>query len=137
MTNEALRGCGLVSALLITTTAAGCATGPGVESPAVSSSGADTAVSYQPAELIDCDYLPSPDPDPRAGFVIVTVPVDVDPEGAVERVGAPRAPRGRNNQRVLDRAVALARSCVFEPATRAGNQVSDRAEVQFRLGSQG
>jgi hypothetical protein len=87
----------------------------------------------QPAQLIDCRDFTSPDPDLGREFAVVTVPVVVKPDGAVGDVGTPRANRSPRDQRVLDRAVSLARSCLFEPASRDGTPVNSRVDVQFRL----
>lgn len=135
MEHRVSRVCRMVSTLLITT-AVGCAGGPDIEGPGRPVGGL-VAVAHHPANLIDCDDFPSPEPDPESDFVVVTVPVDVDSGGGVERVGTPRTRRTDGNQRVIGRAASLARSCVFEPATRDGVPVPDRVEVQFRLSLRG
>lgn len=87
---------------LLTLVMAGCASGQGVPDAAVAASGTDPGAGRLSAELIDCADFPSAEPDPRSNFVIVTVPVDVDSDGVVAGVGAPRAQRAGGNQQVLD-----------------------------------
>ena len=90
-----------------------------------------------PAQLVDCHDFPASDPDPDHAYLFVTVPVLVGPDGNVRQVGTPRADRAASSQQILDRAVALARSCTFEPATIDQRPVSDRVDVRFRMSLRG
>jgi len=106
-------------------------------SACASSSTADSqarAAAIQPPTLIDCADFNSPETDLSREFVDVVVPVRVDASGSVAHAGAARASRQATDRQLLDRAVSLARSCSFEPATSNGNPVPARTEVRFRLG---
>lgn len=119
--------------LLVVVTGCGTAAAP---TPANSPTPAVTGPVDRSAELIDCEDYPSPDDALGDDFVIVTVPLVVTSDGTVDNVGPPRS--GRSGRReILDRAVSLARSCVFAPAIRDGHTVPDRIDVQFRLGLRG
>jgi len=104
-----------------------------VNSPAAESLRGNPAPD-QPPTLIDCADFNSPQPDLSRDFVEVVVPIRVDASGEVTQAGAPRASRQTSDRELLDRAVSLARSCSFEPATADGDPVPGRTEVRFRLG---
>jgi hypothetical protein len=116
---------------------AGCASAPNREASTGPTPNETDAFAEQSAELIDCSAYPAPETDPGAEFVIVTVPIEVGADGAATGVGVPQAGRTHRSQDVLDRAVSLARSCMFEPATVNGHPVADRVDVQFRLSLNG
>ena len=124
----------VVAVILTVATLAGCASHGGVA--AGTAAEGQTPVEGrvdQPAELIDCEDFGSPEPLAGERFVVVTVPLVVGPAGTVKQVGTPRARRGVRTRDVLDRAVSLARTCVFEPAELDGRRVEDRVEVRFRI----
>ena len=116
---------------------AGCSTSRAVE-------GGDLAAERifgrgqvdQPALRIACgDYSA---PAPSSPRLLVTVPVVIGSDGTVKQVGTPRVRASRpEDQHLIDRAVALALACVFEPAELDGRRVTVRDEVRFGLSRQG
>ena len=87
-----------------------------------------------PPSLIDCADFGTPETDLSRQAVDVVVPISVSETGAITQVGAPRASRQQASRAVMDQAVALARTCTFEPATTDGAPTPGRTEVRFRLG---
>lgn len=90
--------------------------------------------TVRPPTLIACSDFGTPETDLSRQAVDIVVPIVVSETGTVQQVGAPRASRQQASRALLDQAVALARSCTFEPATANGAPVPDRTEVRFRLG---
>ncbi len=95
------------------------------------------AVTGGPTHLIDCSDFKHEEPVADPDFLAVTVPVIVGTDGTVEEVGQPRAPRATSSQEQLDRAVSLARSCTFVPATVDDQAVRSRATIQLRIARKG
>ena len=95
------------------------------------------AVTGGPTHLIGCSDFKHEEPVADPDFLAVTVPVIVGTDGTVEEVGQPRAPRATSSQEQLDRAVSLARSCTFVPATVDDQAVRSRATIQLRIARKG
>ncbi len=115
------------SVLVVFTVTTGCATA----SHPVSR---DAPEAVTPPTLIECADFNSPETDLSREFVDVVVPVRVSASGSVIRAGAPRASRQSADRQLLDRAISLAQSCHFEPATSDGERVAATTDVRFRMG---
>lgn len=111
--------------------AVGCHGGPEPSVPQPPSGQAVTS-----AQRVDCPYE-----EPVGDFDLqkVTLAFKVLPNGAVEPSSIRVVPghHDTTSQEYISRAKAIARRCVYRPATQEGKPVASTVEVRFAFGSGG